>query len=339
MISNERKWNVKWTIRMIIIMVISAMIAMTIGRYTISIKEILAVVFPKMFPNVEVSPIMYTVIFNVRMPRILLSMLAGAGLSISGAAFQSLFANPLATPDTLGVATGASFGAALGILMGFSGLGIQMTALLAGIAAVTLVCSISKINGKSNILMIILAGIVISALFSAMVSLIKYVADPQDVLPSITYWLMGSMASTTKETLILGSPFIIIGTVSIFLVRWKLNVMSLPEDEAKSLGINVKLLRGITILGATMVTASVVSMCGLIGWVGLLIPHIARMVFGNNNQAVVPASICFGSIFMLYIDTIARSATSAEIPVSILTAVIGAPFFIILLRKTGGIKS
>jgi iron complex transport system permease protein len=338
MVSNKRTWSVKWTIRMSIIMVILAMTAMTIGRYTISIKEIMAVVFPNVFPNVEVSKIMNTVILNVRMPRILLSMLAGAGLSISGAAFQSLFANPLATPDTLGVATGASFGAALGILMGFSGLGIQMTALLAGIAAVTLVCSISRINGKSNILMIILAGIVISSLFSAMVSLIKYVADPQDVLPSITYWLMGSMASTTKETLILGSPFIIIGTVSIFLMRWKLNVMSLPEDEAKSLGINVKLVRGITILGATMVTASVVSMCGLIGWVGLLIPHIARMVFGNNNQAVVPASICFGSIFMLCIDTIARSVTASEIPVSILTAVIGAPFFIILLRKTGGIK-
>ncbi|MBK5252601.1 MAG: iron ABC transporter permease [Peptostreptococcaceae bacterium] len=339
MISNERKWNINWTISMIIVMVLSAMVAMTIGRYTISIKEILAVVFPKMFTHVEVLKTMNTVILNVRMPRVLLSMLAGAGLGISGAAFQSLFANPLATPDTLGVATGASFGAALGILMGFSGLGIQMTALLAGIAAVTLVCSISRINGKSNILMIILSGIVISALFSAMVSLIKYVADPQDILPSITYWLMGSMSSTTKETLMLGSPFIIIGIVLIFLVRWKLNVMSLPEDEAKSLGINVKLVRGITILGATMVTASVVSMCGLIGWVGLLIPHIARMIFGNNNQAVVPASICFGAIFMLCIDTIARSVTAAEIPVSILTAVIGAPFFIILLRKTGGIKS
>lgn len=339
MIANKGKWTSGWTLITIIVMVISAMIAMTIGRYSISIKEILAVLFPHWLPDVSVSKTMRTVIFNVRLPRVLLSMLAGAGLSVSGAAFQSLFANPLATPDTLGVATGASFGAALGILLGFSGFGIQMTALLTGIAAVALVCFISRINGRSHILMIILSGMVISALFSAMVSLIKYVADPQDVLPAITYWLMGSMSSATKETLLLGSPLIILGIVLIFLVRWKLNAMSLPEDEAKSLGIHVKLLRSITILGATMITASVVSMCGLIGWVGLLIPHIARMMFGNNNQAVVPASIGFGAIFMLAIDTIARSVTATEIPVSILTAVIGAPFFIILLRKTGGIKA
>ena len=186
--------------------------------------------------------------------------------------------------------------------------------------------------------MIILAGMMVSSLFSALVSLIKYAADPQDVLPSITYWLMGSMASTTKSTLVMGAPFIAGGSMLLFLLRWKLNSMSLPEDEAKSLGIPVKRIRSLVIVGSAMVTAAVVSMCGQIGWVGLLIPHMVRMIFGNDNSSVMPASMAFGAVFMLIIDTLARSVTASEIPVSILTALIGAPCFILLLRKTGGIR-
>ena len=186
--------------------------------------------------------------------------------------------------------------------------------------------------------MIVLAGMVIGALFSALVSLIKYVADPQDVLPTITFWLLGSLSGTTKLTLLQGSPFIIAGTLLIFFLRWKLNLMTLNEDEAISLGVPVKRIRLLVILGATMITASVVSMCGLIGWVGLLIPHISRMLYGNNNKSVIPASIGLGALFMLFIDTLARSVSGTEIPVSILTSIIGAPFFIILLRKTGGIQ-
>ena len=188
-------------------------------------------------------------------------------------------------------------------------------------------------------IMMILSGMVISALFSALVSLVKYTADPQDVLPAITFWLMGSLTGTTRETLFMGAPLILLGMGILYVLRWKLNAMSLPEEEAASLGIPVKRIRWLTILGSAMITASVVSMCGLIGWVGLLIPHVSRMLFGNNNQSVIPASMGFGSIFMLVIDTVARSATAAEIPVSILTAVIGAPFFIGLLRKTGGIRT
>ena len=327
-----------WTAGLIIGSAVLALAAIGMGRFSMSIPQTVATLFPGSLPDIEVTQTMRSVIFNIRLPRVLLSLLAGAGLSVAGASFQGLFSNPLATPDTLGVATGASFGAALGILMGCDMFMTQVCALFMGMLAVAIVYAVSRVRGGTNMVMIILGGMVVSSLFSALVSMIKYVADPQDVLPAITFWLMGSLSATNFQTLVLGAPFIIAGTAMIFALRWRLNVLSLNEDEAHTLGVNVKLLRLLVILASTMITASVVSMCGLIGWVGLLIPHISRMIFGNDNRRVIPASIALGAIFMLVIDTIARTATSSEIPVSILTAVIGAPVFIILLRKTGGIR-
>lgn len=279
------------------------------------------------------------VILNIRLPRIALSLLAGAGLAAAGAAFQAIFSNPLATPDTLGVATGASFGAAVGILFGLPSPLVQLAALAAGLAAVTLVMLVSRVRGSSSVIMMILAGMVVGALFSALVSLVKFAADPQDVLPAVTFWLMGSLSSATRQSLAMGSPLICAGILIIWLYRWKLNAMTLSEDEALSLGINVKRVRIFVIAGAAMITASVVSMCGLIGWVGLLIPHASRMLFGSDNRAVLPSSLALGALFMLAIDTAARSLSASEIPASILTAVIGAPFFIFLLRRTGGISA
>lgn len=327
-----------WTAGLIIGSAVLALAAIGMGRFSMSIPQTVATLFPGSLPDIEVTQTMRSVIFNIRLPRVLLSLLAGAGLSVAGASFQGLFSNPLATPDTLGVATGASFGAALGILLGCDMLMTQVCALFMGMLAVAIVYAVSRVRGGTNMVMIILGGMVVSSLFSALVSMIKYVADPQDVLPAITFWLMGSLSATNFQTLVLGAPFIIAGTAMIFALRWRLNVLSLNEDEAHTLGVNVKLLRLLVILASTMITASVVSMCGLIGWVGLLIPHISRMIFGNDNRRVIPASIALGAIFMLVIDTIARTATASEIPVSILTAVIGAPVFIILLRKTGGIR-
>lgn len=327
-----------WVISISIILVFTMIVAMGIGRYSIGIGDIINTLLPSSLAPADIDPNIKTVIYNIRLPRVLIAALAGSGLAIAGAAFQSLFSNPLATPDTLGVATGASFGAALGIMLGFGSIGIQLCAFVIGIGCVGLVYFISKVKGERSIIMIILAGMVISSLFQAMVSLIKYVADPQDTLPQITFWLMGSLSGVGYEELMLGSPFIIIGIIIIFLLRWKMNMLSLHEDESKSLGVNLKVIRLFTIISAALITASVVSICGNIGWVGLLIPHISRMIFGNNNKSVIPACIGFGAIFMIVIDTVARSATAAEIPISILTAVIGAPFFIILLRKTGGIR-
>ncbi|MDR1193289.1 MAG: iron ABC transporter permease [Peptococcaceae bacterium] len=322
-----------------ILPIVTAVCAIGWGRYSISVREIAACFFPGAFPGVEVTNNMVNIVFNIRVPRILLAILAGAGLSVSGAAFQGLFANPLATPDTLGVAAGASFGAVLGILLGLPSVGIQLMALIWGSVAVVIVFSVSRVKGISSLIMLILAGMVVGALFSALVSLVKYVADPQDVLPSITYWLLGTMSGVNMTRLALGTPLMIAGTILIFLLRWRLNALSLQEDEARSLGINVRLTRVLVIVAATAVTAAVISMCGLIGWVGLLIPHLSRMIFGSDNKYVIPSCIGLGALFMLIVDSIARSVMAAEIPVSILTSVIGAPFFIILLRRTGGVSS
>lgn len=311
-----------------------ALIALCLGQYTIALQDVIKVLTLQEVDLVNAE----TVIFNIRIPRILVSLIVGSGLATAGASFQALFSNPLATPDTLGCANGASFGAALGILLGLNALGIQISALIFGILAVVLVFVFTRYRHANQIMMIILGGMVVSSLFSALVSLIKYVADPNDVLPVITFWLMGSFSNSTVRSLYTGVPMIILGMMILYLMRYRMNALSLKEEEAASLGINVRQNRMIVIVASSLITASVVSMCGVVGWVGLLIPHISRMLFGNNHTKVIPGCIVFGALFMLVIDTIARCMYQAEIPVSILTAIIGAPVFLLLLRKTGGIE-
>lgn len=320
-----------------LLLFVAAAAALCLGRFEVTPQQVAAVLMPNGWVSADTNRMIDNIVVNVRLPRVFLAMLAGAGLAMSGAAFQALFANPLAAPDTLGVATGASFGAVLGILWGMSGMGVQLMSLASGLLAVALVVIISRIRNTSSILMIILSGMVVGALFSALVSLVKYAADPQDVLPSITFWMMGALTGATRSAVTAGTPMVILGMGILWLLRWRLNVTTLPADEAASLGIPVKRIRAAVILAATMITASVVSMCGLIGWVGLLVPHAARMIFGANNRFVLPASMVMGALFMLVIDTAARTVAQSEIPVSILTAVVGAPFFIYLLRRTGGI--
>lgn len=311
-----------------------ALIALCLGQYTIALQDVIKVLTLQKVDLVNAE----TVIFNIRIPRILVSLVVGSGLATAGASFQALFSNPLATPDTLGCANGASFGAALGILLGLNALGIQISALIFGILAVVLVFVFTRYRHANQIMMIILGGMVVSSLFSALVSLIKYVADPNDVLPVITFWLMGSFSNSTIRSLYTGVPMIVLGMMILYLMRYRMNALSLKEEEAASLGINVRNNRMIVIVASSLITASVVSMCGVVGWVGLLIPHISRMLFGNNHTKVIPGCIVFGALFMLIIDTIARYMYQAEIPVSILTAIIGAPVFLLLLRKTGGIE-
>ena len=314
---------------------LAALICLGIGRYSMSVSETVTTLFSR-FTNAKVDNTAYTVIFNVRLPRIILAAVVGAGLSCAGAAFQGLFSNPLATPDTLGVASGASFGAVLAMLIGGNMIGIQGMALIFGLISCLITFLIGRSSRRGSIVMIVLAGLVMSSVFEALVSLMKYVADPQDELPVITYWLMGSMSRANYKNLVMGIPFIVIGIIIIFALRWRLNILSFNEDEARSLGVNVKILRAAFILASSMITASCVSMCGQVGWVGLLVPHISRMMRGNNNCKVIPVSISLGAFFMIVMDTFARSATASEIPISILTAIIGAPVFIVLLKKTGG---
>lgn len=313
-----------------------AMGAMCLGTYALTPRQVLAAFWPGGLSGVTLSPTDLTVLWNVRLPRVALALAAGASLSAAGAAFQAVFANPLATPDTLGVATGASFGAVLAILLGLPALGIQAAALAMGLAAVGLVYLVGQVRGERTVVLLVLAGLVVSSLFSALVSLVKYVADPQNTLPAITFWLLGSLSGTTRRSLALGLPILAVGVGLLLALRWKLNLLALPEEEAASLGVPVKKLRALTVAAAAMITASVVALCGQIGWVGLLVPHAARMLVGSDNRRLLPACLGLGAAFFLGIDTLARCVTASEIPVSILTALVGAPLFIALLRRTGG---
>ncbi|MFA6940123.1 MAG: iron ABC transporter permease [Clostridiaceae bacterium] len=322
-------------ILLLIIPLIAVLAALAIGRFNVSPATIIQSIFIKFGAGYKQNMQTEIVLWTIRFPRTLLALLVGAGLSVAGCAFQSLFSNPLATPDTLGVASGASFGAALGLLLGLNLIGVQILALAAGIGAVVLTYISGNVEGKSANT-IVLAGIMIGSLFSALVSLVKYGADTESQLPAITYWLMGSLSSANYNSLLLGAPPIILGIVILFVLRWRLNILPLPDDEAKASGTNVTLLRTLTVICATAITASCVSMCGQVGWVGLLVPHICRMRFGSNHLSLIPASISIGAVFMVIVDTIARSASASEIPVSILTAIIGAPFFITLLKHSGG---
>lgn len=314
-----------------------ALLCLGMGRLMISPGRIAEIFAQRIVPSADFVPgFEEAVIMNVRLPRILMALLIGAGLSVAGAAFQGLFANPLATPDTLGVGAGASFGAALGLLFSESQMVVQLVAFAGGITAILATWMISKTRENRSILMLVLSGSIIGAFFQALISLVKYVADPETKLPAITYWLMGSIADVSYKSILLGSPFLLIGIIILAALRWRLNLLSLTDDEARSLGINVQRSRTLVIIAATMITASAVSLCGQIGWVGLVVPHIARMIAGSDHRKMLPLSICLGAGYLLAVDTFARSATAAEIPLSILTAIIGAPFFAVLLRKTQG---
>ena len=329
------KLSMGWRVLFWVLPVAAGLLALGIGRIWISPEQILAAIAEVFSGGNGVPALTRMTLWKLRLPRIILAALTGAGLSAAGCAFQSLFANPLATPDTLGVASGASFGAALGLLLGLDMIGVQCTALVMGGAAVALtwLAGSGKNRGLSTV---VLAGIMMGSLFTALVSLVKFVADEESQLPAITYWLMGGLNNAAYETLLLGAPPIILGIAVLYLLRWRMNLLPLSEDEARASGININRMRGVTVVCATMITASCVSMCGQVGWVGLLIPHMCRMKFGSNHLSLLPAAISTGAAFMIAVDTVARSVSAQEIPISILTAIIGAPFFILLMRRSGG---
>jgi iron complex transport system permease protein len=280
------------------------------------------------------------VFMRVRLPRVTAAILVGAALSGAGATYQTLFRNPLVSPDILGVATGAGLGAVLGILMSMSVLGIETLAFAGGIATVLLVYLISSsLRGHDRTLVLVLSGVVIGAFAGACISLVKILADPYDQLPAITFWLLGSLAGVKLADLAVTAPLVLIGVVPLVMERWKIGVLSLGDDEARSLGVDVGRLRAVVIGGATLMTAAVVAISGVIGWIGLMMPHIARMMVGPNFNRLLPASMLLGAAFLLVVDPIARSLARVETPIGILTAVLGAPFFLWLLargRRTWG---
>ncbi|MBD8036606.1 iron ABC transporter permease [Solibacillus sp. A46] len=314
-----------------------AIASLGIGRFEVDFVTVVKILGSHIFPIEQTwTQMEYNVVMTVRLPRIILALLIGAGLSISGAAFQGMFANPLVSADILGVAAGAGFGASIGILLFGNGYITQGLALIFGLAAIGFTYVIGGSGRNMPIFMLVLAGVVTSALFNALISLTKFVADPEEKLPAITYWLMGSLGTASYRDLWTAGPIILVGMLILLALRWRINLLTLPDEEAKSLGINVTRLKWLVIAGATLCTAAAVAVAGIVGWVGLIIPHIARMFVGSNNERVLPVSIALGGAYLLLIDTLARSVTAAEIPLSILTAIVGAPFFAYLLRRTGG---
>jgi len=316
-----------------LLLIILILIALTVGRYPISVKEVFTIIFAKVFSFEHNLPdTMETVIFNIRFPRILGAIIVGAALSASGTAYQGVFKNPLVSPDILGASAGAGFGAALAIILSFDSIGIQLMAFVFGLIAVFITYLISnKLKKADKTLALILTGILIGTLFSSFISLLKYTADPYEKLPAITFWLMGSLSTITMQDIYLVFIPFVIGIVPLYIVRWRLNIMSFGDEEAQALGVDTKKLRIIVILSSTLLTASVVAISGIIGWVGLLVPHLARLLVGPNYKVLLPASILLGSSYLLLVDTLARIILPMEIPLGILTSIIGAPVFIYLI--------
>jgi len=276
-----------------------------------------------------------SVVLNIRLPRVLCAALVGAALSAAGAAYQGMFRNPMVSPDLLGASTGAGFGAALAILLSLGYFGITLAAFAFGIAAVLLACLVSRFSRLSSTLSMVLAGVMISSLFSSCTSFVKLVADTEQQLPAITYWLMGSLSSAKTADVLFAAVPIVAGLVPLLLLRWRINLLTISEAEARSLGINTRRLRTVVILCATLITAASVSVSGMIGWVGLVIPHFCRMMFGYDYRRIMPAGVLMGSTFLMVVDDIARIVSTSEIPLGILTSFVGAPVFIYLILEGG----
>ena len=311
-----------------LIFIFALIISFAIGRYSISPISLLKALF-----GFTITAQEKTIIFNLRLPRIIIATFLGAGLSLSGLVYQGIFQNPMVSPDLLGSTSGAGFGAALAILLGLSYLEITLVSFLFGILAVSFVLLISSRVRGNPTLTLVLSGMMVSSVFSALISFIKLIADPEEALPQITYFLMGTLSSVRKEDILPVVILIVIAIVPIVILRWSLNIMTQGEEEAKALGVNTKAVRLASIISATIVTATATSLCGMISYVGLVIPHLVRMITGCDYRKTVPASILLGSSFLLLVDTISRSIATVELPIGILTSLIGAPFFLYLIVR------
>jgi iron complex transport system permease protein len=318
-------------------LVLIAVISFMLGRYVAWPTQIWQAIVEH-FENLTASrtitdPKLDAALFNIRFPRIVVVVFVGMALSVAGASYQGMFKNPLVSPDLLGAAAGASFGACLAMLINLPNIGIQAFAFVGGMAAVLLVMGINTAVRSEAILGLILGGILVSTLFSSGTSIIKLVADADDKLPAITFWLMGSFASVTIRDMLLILPFMIVGLSLLLTQRWNLNVLSFGEDEARSLGVDTKRTRAIVIFAATLLTSCSVAIAGIIGWIGLVVPHLTRAIVGPNYKTLLPTTMLVGAAFLLLVDNVARLLLSVEIPIGLLTSILGVPFFAFIYRR------
>jgi iron complex transport system permease protein len=359
--SNKRKNNsfkkITLNVLFVLLLLIIFWVSLFIGRYPVDPFSVILILASKLLETLgncinslasaiglhsslawSLTPTwdfaMETVVWQIRLPRLLGAVLVGAGLSVSGAAFQGTFRNPLVSESILGVSAGAGAGAAVAIILGQNSFIIQLFACLFGLLAVFLTFLVSRVYKSNPTLILVLSGVVIGSLFGSLTSLLTYIADPQTQLPDIVFWLLGSLTKVKIENIYTAGPVILVGIAAIFAVRWRLNTLSMGDDEAKTLGLNTKVFRTFVLVCATIITAVAVSISGLIAWIGLLIPHLSRMIVGPDHKAVIPASMLIGASYLILIDTLCRTLIQAEIPLSIVTSMIGAPVFLYFLKKT-----
>lgn len=316
----------------------SMLISLALGRYEIELGtlwQLLVWKFLAIGSEPQNETLLSNIVFDIRLPRILAVVLVGAALSVSGGAFQAMFVNPLVSPGILGVLAGASFGAALGIMISNSWLGVQLFAFLFGFVAVLTALGVAKIYGKngSQMILLVLGGVISSSLFSALLSVAKFVADPYNKLPTIVYWLMGSFSAVDMKTLMSVAMPLLFSTIILSLMGKYLNILSLGDDDAKALGVRVAWVRNSAILLATLLSTLTVVVAGMIGWVGLIIPHIARFLVGADNRVLLPMCALLGATFLVIVDTLCRTSMSIEIPIGIATSLIGIPIFVLALRN------
>ena len=312
------------------------LLSFVVGRYGVPLGQVVRILLSGVLPLGQTwTDNMAIAVLNVRLPRILLACLVGCGLSAAGTGYQTVFQNPMAAPDILGASSGACFGAALAILTGQSAVMITVFAFLASLLSVALVYLVGNHTRGNRVVNLLLAGIMVGSLFSACTSYIKLVADPTNQLPQITYWLMGSLSGTRMGTVRFAAVCMAVGLVPLLLLRWRMNLLTLSPDEARAMGVHTDRLRLAVILSSTVLTAAAVSVSGMIGWVGLVIPHLSRRIVGSDCRRLMPMSCLFGAAFLLLVDDMARCLTATEIPIGILTAFVGAPFFIYLMVRGG----
>lgn len=314
-------------------LVCTGLISFAIGYYPLSPLEVFQAFLTHFGYKGTVLPQAMTIFWSIRLPRILSAIFIGASLSVAGSAYQGMFHNPLVSPDILGVSSGASLGAAFAILNGATNWEIQVSAFIGGVTAVALSYLISRKSVHSQTLSLVLTGSMIMSLCNAGVTMIKYVSDPNDVLQQITFWLMGSLTKTDMESFRWSFLPMLVGLIVIMILRWQINLLTLEEEEARSMGINIRFYRLIFIAASTMLSAAAVCLGGLIGWVGLMIPHMARALVGADYKRLIPASAMLGAVYLLIMDDIARSILSMEIPLGVVTSIMGAPFFVYLIIK------
>lgn len=319
----------------VVVLVVAFVASLSLGRYTVPFGDVVRIVVGQLLPGLagEASPTAVNVVMNARLPRVFAAVLVGGSLALSGCTYQGVFKNPLVSPDLLGVSSGACVGAGVAILLHLSPLGVGLAAMVGGMVAVAISVLIPRMFHTESNLMLVLAGVIVSGFMSSLLALIKYTADAESELPSIVYWTMGSLSDTLMANVVAIAPVMLVAMVVLILLRWRINLLSLGETAAKSMGVDVPLTRGISILCATVLTACSICLSGTVGWVGLVVPHIARMLVGPDNVYCMPASLLLGSAFMLVIDTAARTLTGGELPLGILTGIVGAPVFLILLAR------